>query len=155
MEIQLNVNDWLKLPIDTRLKLRELFDIPKSEGVILEDGIVKSDGTTYEDLQAITVEKMRLHLDSEDPDFVSLFHEVVARIEDETQLELPEDPETDHSEAFINNWVQTLNQMKSDALEQGLEFHLKAVITRLFPTNQINNQNEQGKKQRGRPKKTN
>lgn len=62
INIQLDTFHWLQLPMETRNKLRELFHIPKSQGVILENETVKSDGTTYQDLSALTLEKMQTFL---------------------------------------------------------------------------------------------
>ncbi len=151
MEIQLSVHEWLKLPMDIRQKLRENFNIPKSQGVLVEDNEVKSDGTTYKDLGSITVEKMQTHLEREDSDFVSLFNEVVARLEDEVQPELPVELEIDPQQLIIDKWELNLKQMKLEA-EGGMEFMLKSLIDRMFP--RIINQTHDVKAKRGRPKKT-
>lgn len=145
MEIQLSVHDWLKLPMETRNKLREIFNIPKSRGAIVESNVVMSDGTTYEDLQAITLGKMQKHLDSELSDFVTLFNTLVTQLEEEKELE-PLEPVIDPKQLIVDEWVAVMSRIKGQAVEHSMEDHLKAVVARVFETNPLTNPDETKRK---------
>lgn len=77
----LSKHTWLSLSLETRNKLREIFDIARSGGVEVVDGRVFSDGTTPEDLMSLTSEKMQEYLGSKSTDFNTLFNECVKKIE--------------------------------------------------------------------------
>lgn len=83
-------NVWLALPAETRVKMVNLFGIPRTGEVIVQTGgivggnigsIVKQDGHSAADLYAITVEKMQKLLDTDDVDFYKMFNHIVENID--------------------------------------------------------------------------
>lgn len=73
---------WLGLKRETRAKLRALLSIPRTGHVEVFDGNVLCDGTTMEDLQHITLEKLQEALQVFDvSDFYKLFAGCVRMIE--------------------------------------------------------------------------
>lgn len=77
LNAQLNTVQWVSLPINIRMRLVQLFNIPRSSGSLVEDNEVVSDGYTHDDLTRITVEKMQKLLDTDEKDFFRLFQSVV------------------------------------------------------------------------------
>lgn len=150
MNIQLNTHEWLKLPTEVRNRMAEIFKIPKSQGTFVEDGKVKSDGYTYEDLSAVTSEKMEDYLKSfmDEPTpivatFGELFDLVISKIESEKILQQvsPNPSAPDPVVVQLETWSNTLLGMKQHAASQGMEFHLESLIHRLFPQQLIQNAN--------------
>lgn len=138
MEIQVSVHDWLELPMQVRQDLRAAFQIPKSEGALVEGGIVKSDGTTRKDLQAITVDKMQIFLEAKDPsdDFVSLFNACVAKI----VAKLTEEPvkqAVDPSVMVLAGWAAEISRMASTAQQMKLTDEFQALIIKFLPNDPI------------------
>lgn len=141
MNIQLSVPDWLKLPYETRLKLAEIFELSKSKGSHVEqmgsESIVRSDGHTHEDLAVITLEKMYAFLGlAYDPtntetDFPTLFHAVVAKVEQDKELEVKE-VIIDSKQLMIEEWVAVLHRIKGQAAEKDMQPHLVEVVKRIF-----------------------
>lgn len=82
---QLSYAIWLSLPNDVRHKLVTLFNIPRSGMTIVDyratGAVVTSDGYTAIDLQAITLDRMKGLLGSEDDNFYKLFEEIVSNID--------------------------------------------------------------------------
>lgn len=111
MQIQLPTHEWLKLPMEVRVKLREIFNIPKSEGARVVNNTVESDGHTFRDLQALTVEKMQSYLDSKGDDFVKLFDEVLAKVDAELHPATPEFAVIDHKQLLVDEWAATLSRL--------------------------------------------
>lgn len=135
MNIQLSVADWLELPIEIRNTLRELFDIPKSKGTIVESNTVISDGTTYEDLASLTVEKMQEYLNTTDStDFKDLFDRVTALIETSQIVETPTSV-LDPKQLMLDEWIAILNRMKGQAVEHSMIEHLHTAVKRIFEIN--------------------
>lgn len=77
MNAQLTIPQWLGLPIDVRMQLKETFGIPRSQGTHVQDNIVTSDGYTHDDLARITVPAMQVYLNSKETDFFVLFNQVL------------------------------------------------------------------------------
>ncbi len=163
MEIKVSVHDWLALPMPVRIKLRQLFNIPRSQGSLVEGNIVKSDGTTFKDLEAITVEKMQGYLGTEvlgEPeysDFVILFNATVDKIQEEDkELEPPDKP--DPVAIILEEWTAKLGQMMSQAATLELTEHLKLIINKLFPYHDSHNKPapraEAQTASEGKPRKT-
>ena len=121
---------WVKVKLETRTKMRELFLIPKTshaEVVNNEYGIssVISDGTTNTDLQQLTVEKMRDFLGTVaiNENVLDLFKQVVEKIEQiEPVVEkIPETvitstPQEKPQVAQIPEIPSTLNDIKADSV---------------------------------------
>lgn len=85
--MQLVQPQWLALPIEVRQKLKYIFNIPRSEGTNVVDGRVVSDGHTHRDLAYITIPAMQEYVTSTSDDFLSLFEEVVTKIQTEIRQE--------------------------------------------------------------------
>lgn len=150
MEIYLYPVEWLKVPMEIRVKLKEVFNIPRSKGTVIEDNRVMSDGHTIEDLQAVTIEKMQNYLDSEETDFVQLFNKCVQRIEDEIEPEIAEEP--DERQIILDQWAVGLNRLKADAASRDMSIELQTLIRNLFPK-PINNNVDETQKRRYKSKK--
>lgn len=93
---QLTVPFWLELPADTKARLKEIFQIPKSAGASFMQvggkGILTSDGHTHADLAHITKAKMAAYLGQPEADFFSMFDEVLLKIEEEKKPKTIEVP---------------------------------------------------------------
>lgn len=74
---------WVSLSNEQRNRIRSIFLIPRSSHTVVNDGRIESDGTTYEDLKHLTIEKMQVYLKEESTDFHKLFDMIIARINDE------------------------------------------------------------------------
>ena len=98
MQPSLSLNVWCSLPNEVRFRLRSLFNIPRSSNTEVNDGVIVSDGTTFEDIKVLTTEKMQSYLVSTDTDFHKLFDGVVAKVNDDIVknaiTEMPKPPET-------------------------------------------------------------
>lgn len=81
----ISLNTWVELPNPIRYKIREIFNIPRSSNTMVVDGMIESDGTTHEDIQHLTIEKMQKYLGDASEDLHVLFDKVVARVNDELQ----------------------------------------------------------------------
>lgn len=148
MFTQLSVNEWLELPHETRIKLAEIFSIPKSTGIVTTHGVtttVLSDGHTYQDLSAITVEKMMNYLGFEvhNPeetenvvDFPGLFQAVLDKI-DEELANIPEAVESGmtHDEELLEFWADQLVTIKNKSHDLGLLPHVEEIVRRVFEIN--------------------
>ena len=84
MIASLSKPQWLELPHETRLKLIEIFKIPRSEGGHITYSMygadVESDGHSHEDLKEITIERMQAYLGSTETDFFDLFNTLLEKI---------------------------------------------------------------------------
>lgn len=93
MDIQplLAYNTWLSLPRETRAKLTQLFNIPRTGENIVRtasvspqgniQGEVTSDGHSAKDLYAITIEKMQKLTGNDSDNFHRLFAETVDNLD--------------------------------------------------------------------------
>lgn len=133
MEIQVSVHDWLALSMPVRIKMREIFHIPKSKGSLVEGNVVKSDGTTYEDLKTITIPKMQEYLESiESDNFVELFNKCVEKIE-EADKELEPVEKVNVTQLLIEEWAAHLGRMIQQAQNLELTDHLRLLFDKLLP----------------------
>lgn len=92
MHTQLTTTQWLQLPMSVRMELKKIFNIPRSQGTLVEDNRVVSDGYTHPDLAHITIEQMQAFTGSTSDDFFNLFNEVLVLIEN-AQPEVPSQPQ--------------------------------------------------------------
>ncbi len=74
---------WCSLPNEVRHRIRAVFKIHRSGNVVVNDGRIESDGSTYEDLKALSIASMQEYLQEDINDFHKLFDIVVARINEE------------------------------------------------------------------------
>ncbi len=94
MQPLISTHTWLSLSVEQKARLRLLFNIPRSSHVVVNDGRIETDGTTVQDLQNLTVEKMKEYLKEESTDFHYLFDKVLARVQDEIEGKLFVEPVT-------------------------------------------------------------
>lgn len=161
MNTQLSVQDWLELPMDTRITLRVLFGIPRSQGSIVESDKVVSDGTTYKDLESLTSDKMAEYLTSEEDGrpigtFTDLFTGVLAKVDLDKELEPPVEEKADPKELILNEWIAVLSRLKGQAVEYSMQDYLKTAVTRIFEIKPLTPQPnaETAKKGSSKTKKT-
>lgn len=76
---------WSCLNSEQRARIRSLFNIPRSSFVVVNDGVLETDGTTSEDFKHLTIEKMQEYLKDDSTDFHKLFDKVLARVQDEIE----------------------------------------------------------------------
>ncbi len=103
LNAQLNTVQWVSLPINIRMRLVQLFHIPRSSGSLVQDNKVVSDGYTHDDLARITVEKMQALLDSDEKDFFKLFQMVTDSLSAPPEIVAPLD--VVQSTAFTLPWI--------------------------------------------------
>lgn len=85
----LSISIWVALPTETRYRIRDLFAIPRSQHVFVDDGRLMTDGTTPQDFQTLTIEKMQSFLQSDSTDFYKLFDLTVAKVQEDILNSLP------------------------------------------------------------------
>lgn len=114
--MQLNTVQWISLPREVRLKLIEIFDIPRSSDTEVENNTVITDGYTHRDLATITVEKMQAYLlDTTEEDYFKLFHRVLGEI----QIILDAEEAKKNPPIVINTNVEEItNETKETKQEQ-------------------------------------
>lgn len=95
----ISLHVWISLPNEVRHRIRARFNISRSSNTVVNDNKIESDGTTYEDLKNLTVEKMQQYLSSIETDYHKLFDATVVKITNEMNgvvEQLPEVKETPH-----------------------------------------------------------
>lgn len=116
MLIQLNQTQWLALSMPVRMRLKEIFNIPRSQGTVVQDNVVLSDGHTHPDLARITIEAMKGFTGSSETEFFTLFEKVIEKIESEKvaqKIETRAVPKPLHEKTF--KLVEVENEIKADA----------------------------------------
>ncbi len=83
MQPQLSLSMWCSLPNEVRNRFRIIFNIPRSESTEVRDGVIVSDGTTYKDIQELTVTKMQKYVSDESTDFHKLFDKTLSKVHEE------------------------------------------------------------------------
>ncbi len=163
MQVKVSVSDWLQLSMRTRVKLREVFGIPKSRGSNVEMGqgptMVKSDGTTEQDLQHITIEKMQAFVENTESDYVTLFNASVEKIE-EADKELEPQEKPDSNQIVLEEWAGNMARMQMQAQHLGLQEQFSLLISK-FKSNDSHNSasakpahQQTGKTEKAEPKGT-
>jgi hypothetical protein len=79
--MQLSNRDWLALKPETRQALAKIFRLNRSSFTHVVDNHVESDGYTYQDLSAITVEEMKRLTHLESDNFEEQFKVIVKMVE--------------------------------------------------------------------------
>ena len=88
--MQLSIRDWLALKPETRSALAKIFRLNRSSFTHVVDNHVESDGYTYHDLEAITVEEMKKLTHLESDNFEDQFKLVIKMVEGEIKpVEMP------------------------------------------------------------------
>ena len=80
MQPQLSVQQWLTIPQGIRYAIARELKLKKSTGRVVDDNVVKSDGHTWEDLQALNVESIQAYLGSSTSNLYELMDELVAKL---------------------------------------------------------------------------
>ena len=118
----LYVQQWVVLPLEVRTKMREFFGIRRSTSTVVDGGVVKSDGSSEMDLQAVSVEAMQKLLKSNEKDFAKLFDLTVKHFSGEVVVEAEKLVETQVAIA-----VEEAKQVASEA-EKIVESIAKKVV---------------------------
>ncbi len=79
----LTPKDWLQLKKPTREALVKIFNIPQSSFTHVVNNVVDSDGHTFNDLQAISIESMKELTHSPSDSFDEQFNLIIKMVEDE------------------------------------------------------------------------
>jgi len=79
MTPRLSVNEWVCLSQAVRLKLAEVFGLRKSVGCLVEGGVLKGDGHSYEDLGGINIDGLKEYTGLKSDDFYILFNHAVMK----------------------------------------------------------------------------
>lgn len=99
---------WLSIKPETRNKLRQDLGIPRTGGTEVWGNRIVSDGTTQQDLNTITVQKLQDYLDyAESDDLLNLLDLAVRSIENELEdkpEEVPQEPEKFYCELCDRNF---------------------------------------------------
>ncbi len=74
---------WLELKPKTREALIKIFKIPRSSFTHVVDNKVQSDGHTYEDLKAVSLEEMKRLTNSSSDNFYEQFAIIIKMVEDD------------------------------------------------------------------------
>lgn len=133
----LSVAQWLSLPLDVRLKLVEIFQIPRSEGAHVQIGgpestFATSDGRSIKDISLITVEKMQSYLHSTESDFYKLLGILVGSIQGTLQ-ESSEVQALRIKEGHLTKWSTLLTSMRLESKELGLYEEFNTLLKQLLP----------------------
>lgn len=83
MQVILSMSMWTSLSSEQRNRIRAVFSIPRSSSVVVNDGVIETDGTTTKDFESLTIEKMQQYLNDESNDFHKLFDKVIAKVTEE------------------------------------------------------------------------
>lgn len=115
---QLEVREWLELPLSTRVKLASDFNLMRSGNSEVVDHRVVSDGYRYTDLSKISVELLRVHLnllDSDEHDFYKLFNLLLQSYEHEGEKG-SEDKGADRSTDETNREEQEVEPVREGSI---------------------------------------
>ena len=96
IEPRLSVQQWVGLSQDIRFKLHDVFGLHRSTSAEVNGGQLVCDGHSYNDLSAITLEKMNAYLGAKQKDFFEAFK---ACIDKAGQPEAVEEPKVEEKPA--------------------------------------------------------
>lgn len=138
LQPSISEHQWVELPQALRNKLVLLFDIPKTGGVTIYANKVQSDGHTHRDLQAITVEKMKLYLGKgyeDDNNYFDLLENVIQKLNiDETTLVEKEEKRVETEN--VAKWLMTIRDIKKQATDLGLLDKFTELLQEFYPAPQ-------------------
>jgi hypothetical protein len=130
MQMQIVKPQWLQIPLETRVKLIEIFKIPRTEPTMTSGGtnsVVLSDGHSHKDLESITIEKMQKYLGSQLTDFFQLFDKVLEKLNEDSKFSVEEESKKVETEN-IAKWLGIINNIRIQARELGLEDQLNELL---------------------------
>ena len=139
MNPQLSQTDWLGLPIEVRLKLREAFGIKQSgptQAILGTFGKSLSDGCNDKDVSLINVEAMQKYLGTEEKDFFTLFQAVLAKLQGPAVVPevVVEAPQTNYEK-----WKEDLLRIRDESEAEDFVLKLKHLVWEIFPKPLPNN----------------
>ena len=131
MEAHLSVQQWCSLPQEMRLKLVNLFELKRSAATHVNNGVLETDGYTYNDLQGISIDKMLSYLgadyDMVDREYFALFKAVLKKAESPDPEPVELSPYL-QQEQLIEGWRIILEGIKSQAEAKSLLPEFKKLI---------------------------
>lgn len=83
IQTQIYSGMWIRLPIEVKKRIAEIFGIKRSGASHVVDGMVQSDGYTDNDLSVLTIVNLQKELGSTDPDIFSLWNTMIKRTTEE------------------------------------------------------------------------
>ena len=110
----MNPHDWLSLPIETRLKLKEAFSIKRSGGTHVAGGVVQTDGYTPKDLSVLNITTLKEYTGLESDNFVELFKATLIKLENRYETEADQ---TGSGEVSQGTATQTEGQNEGESKE--------------------------------------
>ncbi len=132
---QLNVPDWVLLPLEIRQKLIKQFDIPKSGGSEMQTlstgSRIVSDGHTHQDLKAISLEKLQEFLSSTDTDFYALLNQAIVKLTTNTGPTSEQILEQKRADK-LTHFSYVLSTLKQEAESMGLKDELNGLVKLAF-----------------------
>ncbi len=158
----LSKTQWLSLPSLVRVKIVNLFQVPRSEGAHVQIGgpentFGTSDGHSTKDLETITIEKLQDHLHSTETDFFQLFDALVRSIKGEIVYS---DTGKTEKEIAIEKWITQIRNFKSESVLKDIEKEFYAVIGAFVKVHNIQEEKHEettevldAPRRPGRPKK--
>jgi hypothetical protein len=130
MLAQLTKPQWLNIPLEMRIKLINIFKIPRSEATMTSGGtnsVILSDGHSHKDLESITIDKMQVYLGSQLTDFYQLFDKVLEKLNEDNKFSVEEESKKVETEN-IAKWLMIIKNIRSQAHELGLEEELNNLL---------------------------
>ena len=74
--------NWLKLPITTRIKLAEIFNIPKIGSTHVSNNTIQSDGYSVATIEEnLSIPSIQKYLDTTEADYLKLWSMLIDRVE--------------------------------------------------------------------------
>lgn len=104
---QILPHEWMQYSQQTKMRLKEIFDIPQSSSVSVVDNRVESDGHTLEDLSRISVEKMKVFTGSSNEDFRELLGITINKIISEADVVVSENKNNEESTKKTEESIST------------------------------------------------
>lgn len=83
---------WIKLPIETRIKIAGIFNIPKQGPTHVFNNEIQSDGYSIKEIEsALTIPALQGYLGSQETDMLKLWTMLVDKVEGRvTEVKVPE-----------------------------------------------------------------
>jgi hypothetical protein len=119
MKTNLLPQEWLCLSPRERMRMIEIFSIPKSEGVVMQDNTILSDGHTVKDLRAISIETMQKYLGSQETEFYRLLEAVKNKIAEEF-VEIEKKEILDTRNLSITRLQNSVVELHKEAIRLGV-----------------------------------
>lgn len=132
---------WMQLNNEQRILMREVFNIPKSGGVVIQNNTMLTDGSNENDLKAISIESMQKFVASPDTNFEFLYNSTLIKVD---QM-IKERKEKEYQELEKENTHKRLfeiNDIVNSTLETIINLPLDAQIKIKTALNHIGEQKE-------------